>query len=62
MNLQTRNISPWAWVPTLYFAQGIPYFIVNNISVMMFTKMGVHNREMALYTSMLYLQWTIKNY
>ena len=42
----TKNISPWAWVPTLYFAQGIPYFIVNNISVMMFTKMGVPNGEM----------------
>ena len=60
MNLQTRNISPWAWVPTLYFAQGIPYFIVNNISVMMFTKMGVPNGEMALFTSLLYLPWTIK--
>ncbi len=52
--------SPWAWVPTLYFAQGIPYFIVNNISVLMFTKMGVPNGEMALFTSLLYLPWAIK--
>ena len=36
-----KKISPWAWVPTLYFAQGIPYFIVNNISVLMFAKIGV---------------------
>lgn len=35
-------------------------FIVNNISVMMFTKMGVPNGEMALFTSLLYLPWTIK--
>ena len=35
-------------VPTLYFAQGIPYFIVNNISVLMFAKMGVPNGDMAL--------------
>lgn len=56
----TKSISPWAWVPTLYFAQGIPYFIVNNISVMMLTKMGVPNGEMALFTSLLYLPWTIK--
>ena len=55
-----KNISPWAWVPTLYFAQGIPYFIVNNISVLMFAKMGVPNGEMALFTSLLYLPWTIK--
>lgn len=56
----TKRISPWAWVPTLYFAQGIPYFIVNNISVLMFAKMGVPNGEMALLTSLLYLPWTIK--
>lgn len=55
-----KRISPWAWVPTLYFAQGIPYFIVNNISVLMFAKMGVPNGEMALFTSLLYLPWTIK--
>jgi PAT family beta-lactamase induction signal transducer AmpG len=48
------------WIPTLYFAQGIPYFIVNNISVMMFTKMGVPNGEMALFTSLLYLPWSLK--
>ena len=52
--------SPMTWIPTLYFAQGIPYFIVNNISVMMFTKMGVPNGEMALFTSLLYLPWSLK--
>lgn len=52
--------SLWWWIPTLYFAEGIPYFIVNNISVTMFTKMGVPNGEMALFTSLLYLPWTLK--
>ena len=55
-----NRTTPWAWVPTLYFAQGIPYFIVNNISVLMFAKMGVPNGEMALFTSLLYLPWSIK--
>lgn len=54
------NKKLWWWIPTLYFAEGIPYFIVNNISVTMFTKMGVPNGEMALFTSLLYLPWTIK--
>lgn len=53
-------VNPWLWVPTLYFAEGIPYFLVNNISVMMFTKMGVPNGQMALFTSLLYLPWAIK--
>lgn len=60
MNRITKNISPWMWIPTLYFAEGIPYFIVNNISVTMFTRMGVPNGDMALFTSLLYLPWTIK--
>ena len=52
--------SPWLWVPTLYFAEGIPYFVVNNISVVMFKSMGMPNGELALFTSMLYLPWVIK--
>ncbi len=60
MNKIANGKTPWWWVPTLYFAEGIPYFIVNNISVTMFTKMGVPNGEMALFTSLLYLPWTLK--
>lgn len=55
----TRN-SAWWWVPTLYFAEGIPYFIVNSISIIMFTDMGVPKDIMSLYTSLLYLPWVIK--
>ena len=58
--MKANQPSPWMWIPTLYFAEGIPYFIVNSISVTMFTKMGVPNGEMALFTSLLYLPWTIK--
>lgn len=56
----TKSVLPWWWIPTLYFAEGIPYFIVNNISVIMFAKMGVPNETMSLYTSLLYLPWVIK--
>ena len=55
-----KTNTPWAWVPTLYFAEGIPYFIVNNISVVMFKNMGMPNGMLALYTSLLYLPWVIK--
>ena len=54
------NMNPWWWIPTLYFAEGIPYFIVNNISVIMFNNMGMSKGDMALYTSLLYLPWVIK--
>ena len=55
-----NTMSPWWWIPTLYFAEGIPYFVVNNISVVMFNNMGMSKGDMALYTSLLYLPWVIK--
>ena len=55
-----RNISPWFWVPTLYFTEGIPYFLVNNISVMMFAKMGVPNDQLSFFTTLLYFPWFLK--
>ena len=56
----TTNKSPWVWIPTLYFVEGLPYFIVNNISVVMFKNMGMPNGILALYTSLLYLPWVVK--
>lgn len=55
-----RSKSPWWWIPTLYFAEGIPYFIVNVISVTMFKRLGMPNGSLAMYTSLLYLPWVIK--
>ncbi len=55
-----KNVTPWLWVPTLYFAEGIPYFIVNVVSVTMFKRMGMGNADLAMYTSLLYLPWVIK--
>ncbi|MBQ2440829.1 MAG: MFS transporter [Paludibacteraceae bacterium] len=52
--------NPWYWVPTLYFAEGVPYFLVNTISVMMFSKMGVPNGEMSFFTTLLYFPWFLK--
>jgi len=52
--------NPWAWIPTLYFAQGIPYVVVMTLSVVMYKNLGVSNTDIALYTSWLYLPWVIK--
>jgi len=56
----TRQSSPWAWVPSLYFASGLPYVIVMSVSVIMYKRLGVSNTDIALYTSWLYLPWVIK--
>lgn len=52
--------SPWAWVPSLYFAEGIPYVAVMTISLIMYKRLGMSNTDITLYTSWLYLPWVIK--
>ena len=55
-----KRTSPWAWVPTLYFAQGLPYVAVMTISLIMYKRMGISNTEIAFYTGWLNLPWVIK--
>ncbi len=57
---ETGPRSPWTWIPSLYFAQGIPYVVVMTLSVIMYKNFGVSNTDIALYTSWLYLPWVIK--
>ena len=52
--------NPWAWVPTLYFAEGVPYVAVMTISLIMYKRLGLSNTDITLYTSWLYLPWVIK--
>ena len=55
-----KSTSPWAWIPTLYFAQGLPYVAVMTISVIMYKRLGISNAELAFYTGWLNLPWVIK--
>ena len=56
--MKARN--PWLWVPTLYFAEGLPYFIVNTISVVILKDLGMDNSRLALLTSLIGLPWLVK--
>jgi PAT family beta-lactamase induction signal transducer AmpG len=60
MNAIQKKRNPWAWIPTLYFAEGLPYVAVMTVAVIMYKKMGLTNTQIALYTSWLYLPWVIK--
>jgi PAT family beta-lactamase induction signal transducer AmpG len=60
INKEKTHISPWVWVPTLYLAEGIPYFLVTSISVTLFAQLGVPNSEMALFTSLIAFPWVVK--
>lgn len=52
--------TPWTFVPTLYFAEGVPYILVNTVSVILYKRLGVDNATLAFWTSLLYLPWVAK--
>ena len=54
----SRN--PWTFVPLLYFAEGLPYVLINTVSIVFYKRMGVDNVSIAFWTSWLYLPWVIK--
>ena len=56
--MNKRN--PWAWVPSLYFAEGVPYVAVMTLSLILYKRLGLSNTDITLYTSWLYLPWVIK--
>ena len=60
MAKKNLTVSAWSWIPSLYFAQGIPYVAVMVISLVMYKRMGMSNTDVALYTSWLNLPWVIK--
>lgn len=55
-----KDKGAWAWVPVLYFTQGLPYVLVVTVSVIMYKNLGVSNEDIGLYTSLLYLPWVLK--
>ena len=60
MNKTNKSVSPWAWIPSLYLAEGLPFVAVMTVSGTMYKRLGISNTDIALYTSVLYLPWVIK--
>ena len=56
---QTKR-TPWAWIPTLYMAEGLPNVIVTSVAVVLYMQMGLTDTEIGLYTGWLGLPWIIK--
>lgn len=58
--MQKSYRNPFLWVPTLYLVEGLPYFIVNTISIIVLKDLGMENGPLALLTSLISLPWMIK--
>ena len=60
MKQEQRKVSPVAWVPTLYFAMGMPFVVLNMVCTLMYKGMGVSDKQIAFWTSLIMLPWTLK--
>jgi PAT family beta-lactamase induction signal transducer AmpG len=60
MQKQPAFRNPWSFIPTLYFAEGLPYILINVVSVILYKRMGIDNAQIAFWTSWLYLPWVVK--
>lgn len=58
MNTETK--SPLRWVPSAYFAMGLPFVILNMVCVLMFKGLGIADSQIALWTSIIMFPWTLK--
>ena len=58
MNLSSR--SPLRWVPSLYFAMGLPFVVLNMVSAVLYKDLGISDAQIAFWTSLIMWPWTIK--
>lgn len=58
--MKKENVNPIRWVPTVYFAMGLPFVALSMVSVLMFSDLGVSNTQIAFWTSLVMLPWTLK--
>lgn len=58
--MSRKNHNPISWVPTVYFAMGLPFVVLNMVSVLMFKGMGIGDAQIALWTSLIMMPWTLK--
>ena len=57
---QQKTINPVYWVPTAYFAMGLPFIAINLVSVFMFKDLGISDTQIAFWTSLIMMPWTLK--
>ena len=54
------NPRPIQWVPTVYFAMGLPFVALSLVSVIIFKDLGIDNEKITFWTSLLILPWSLK--
>lgn len=58
--MKVNRKNPVSWIPTVYFAMGLPFVVLNMVAVLMFKGLGISDARIAFWTSLIMLPWTIK--
>ena len=58
--MKNSTVSPLRWVPSAYFAMGLPFVVLNMVCVLMFKGLGIEDSRIALWTSVIMFPWTLK--
>ncbi|MEJ8763353.1 MFS transporter [Phocaeicola sp. HCN-40430] len=58
--IQQTKRNPITWVPTAYFAMGLPFVVLNMVTVLMFKGLNVEDKLITFWTSLILLPWTLK--
>ena len=58
--MKENRKNPVSWIPTVYFAMGLPFVVLNMVAVLMFKGLGISDARIAFWTSLIMLPWTIK--
>lgn len=59
-NLSSKHTNPVTWVPTVYFAMGLPFVALSTASALMFKNLGISDSQIAFWTTLIMLPWTLK--
>ncbi|HAL56379.1 MAG TPA: MFS transporter [Bacteroidetes bacterium] len=57
---EKKSVHPALWVPTLYFAEGLPFVMIATVSVLMYKSLGISDAEIAFFTTLVTWPWTLK--
>ncbi|WP_235524174.1 MFS transporter [Pedobacter sp. Hv1] len=58
--LKTKHINPIYWIPTTWFAMGLPFVALSGASSIMYKNLGISDTKIAFWTSLIMFPWTIK--
>lgn len=60
MTLSKNSRNPWFFIPSLYFSEGVPYILINSVSLIFYKRLGISNSRIAFWTELIAFVWVIK--